>query len=168
MREQFLHYVRFNFTSYSFVNRYAWCQPEPYVENVTNYLVGVSNFTVFVRVTIKYPKVSFTVLQKLIVSVRCDAVSNKLRPLHSNLFSNNANGTQTTPGYNQFTVSQMLGDVQYEDVQQEGCMKRVIICNNCYQGAIGVIITWNCDLDHSTSECQPSFDYIRSVEILSL
>ncbi len=39
---------------------YAWCEIERAPTVVNNLLIGVDNFTVFIRVTVKYPRVSTT------------------------------------------------------------------------------------------------------------
>lgn len=84
---------------------YAWCPPEASDEIPTNYLNGVQNFTVFIRVTIKFPALGVT-------------LTNAKQSL--------------IPGVNLFSISQMLSDsTSFESVQQLGGAFAVIITWNC-------------------------------------
>ncbi len=95
--------------SANYCSIYAWCQPEPPTANAppSNYLYGVENFTIFIRVTVHFPTFGVTI--------------------------DNANGSSPTPNYNLFTVGDLLqsADTSIEEIRQPGCTIAVIINWDC-------------------------------------
>jgi len=65
------------------------------------------------------------------------------------ILRSNENG-KLTDNYNLFTIQDMLDKSgnSYEEVQQDGAV-------------IVVTVDWDCNFDHSASECQPEFKFTR-------
>jgi len=113
--------------STGFCKLYAWCPLENDVPVGTypkNILVGVANFTVFIRVTVRFTKYG--------------------------VIRDNANGTKLTPGYNLFTLEEM--------VEKTGNLFSEF---NAMGGVIIVQVKWDCNFDKSEEECQPKFEFKR-------
>lgn len=122
----------------SFCDVYTWCPAELEVTNSTiinNFAIqGVKDFTVFVRMNVKFPCPGF------------DYVLD------------NAGGSNTTSNYgtadvstvNLWTLEDMvnLAGNQWEDVQNQGMM-------------IGMNAVWNCDFDQSVDGCAPTVTFVR-------
>jgi len=62
-------------------------------------------------------------------------------------------GNNLNPGVNFWSINEMLGNasVDYDSVNLEGTV-------------IVIIVDWNCDLDHSINNCNPSFTFTRYEE----
>jgi len=114
--------------STGFCKLYAWCGLEPLMNTTypQNILQGIQNFTVFMRVSVKFPTFNVEV--------------------------DNANGTTVSPGYNLFTIQEMLERAEsfdeWENISQSGA-------------AIAVVFQYNCNLDKKHSDCLPTIQFIR-------
>jgi len=101
----------------------AWCPME--VDEVTaNYFESVQNFTVFAKVSVKFPDYGISL--------------------------SNAQGTKLTPGYNLWTIGEMITSSGYSwnDIKAQGMV-------------IAATINFDCDFDKDSSLCAPSFKFER-------
>ena len=109
----------------------GWCPAEP-EEDVIDPLEGVGNFTIFLRTNVKFPGVR-------------DASGRDME-------TTNANGTEPTPGWNLFTLHEILaaGGMAYDDVAATGA-------------DVQMNIYFDCDLDRGIEACAPKmpFEVIR-------
>eukprot|EP01084_Bolivina_argentea_P111005 198153_1 len=108
----------------------GWCPLQSQDDNYT-VVNNVGNFTMFVRVNIRFP--IFGVYR-------------------SNLYDIYHNGSLVY-GYNLFTVNQILNlaDKNVTDYKQIATSGMVVIANS----------VWNCNLDHGEHKCNPTWNFKR-------
>lgn len=105
----------------------GWCPGEP-DEDALAPLDNVGNFTVFLRTDVRFPG---------------------MRDKFGRTFDvTNANGTEPTPGWNLFTLDEILtmGGTRYEDVRVAGADLQM----NIY---------YDCDLDNALEACAPRMPF---------
>ena len=105
----------------------GWCPGEP-DEDALAPLDNVGNFTVFLRTDVRFPG---------------------MRDKFGRTFDvTNANGTEPTPGWNLFTLDDILrmGGTSYEDVRVDGADLQM----NIY---------YDCDLDNALEACSPRMPF---------
>ena len=105
----------------------GWCPGEP-DEDALAPLDNVGNFTVFLRTDVRFPG---------------------MRDKFGRTFDvTNANGTEPTPGWNLFTLDEILrmGGVRYEDVKDAGA-------------DVQMNIYYDCDLDSALEACTPRMPF---------
>ena len=106
----------------------GWCPGEPDAANASAPLENVGNFTVFLRTDVRFPG---------------------MRDKFGRTFDvTNANGTEPTPGWNLFTLDEILkmGGTRYEDVKDAGADLQM----NIY---------YDCDLDSALEACTPRMPF---------
>ena len=105
----------------------GWCPGEPDADALAP-LENVGNFTVFLRTDVRFPG---------------------MRDKFGRTFDvTNANGTEPTPGWNLFTLDEILrmGGVRYEDVKDAGA-------------DVQMNIYYDCDLDSALEACTPRMPF---------
>ena len=105
----------------------GWCPGEPDADALAP-LENVENFTVFLRTDVRFPG---------------------MRDKFGRTFDvTNANGTEPTPGWNLFTLDEILtmGGTRYEDVRVAGADLQM----NIY---------YDCDLDNALEACAPRMPF---------
>jgi len=106
----------------------GWCPGEPDADDASAPLENVGNFTVFLRTDVRFPG---------------------MRDKFGRTFDvTNANGTEPTPGWNLFTLDEILkmGGTRYEDVKDAGADLQM----NIY---------YDCDLDSALEACTPRMPF---------
>lgn len=106
----------------------GWCPGEPDADDASAPLENVGNFTVFLRTDVRFPG---------------------MRDKFGRTFDvTNANGTEPTPGWNLFTLDEILrmGGVRYEDVKDAGA-------------DVQMNIYYDCDLDSALEACTPRMPF---------
>ena len=106
----------------------GWCPGEPDADDTSAPLENVGNFTVFLRTDVRFPG---------------------MRDKFGRTFDvTNANGTEPTPGWNLFTLDEILkmGGTRYEDVKDAGADLQM----NIY---------YDCDLDSALEACTPRMPF---------
>ena len=106
----------------------GWCPGEPDADDASAPLENVGNFTVFLRTDVRFPG---------------------MRDKFGRTFDvTNANGTEPTPGWNLFTLDEILrmGGTRYEDVKDAGA-------------DVQMNIYYDCDLDSALEACTPRMPF---------
>uniref|UniRef100_A0A4W3JCK7 Purinergic receptor P2X 2 n=1 Tax=Callorhinchus milii TaxID=7868 RepID=A0A4W3JCK7_CALMI len=118
---------------------YAWCpvEKEPDERCLKCFLVSAQNFTILIKNTIYFPKFRFT-KGNLQENVAPDYLRNCTFSEETNLYC---------PIFPLNFIIEKAGET-FDDLVRKG-------------GVLAVVISWNCDLDKSASECNPKYSFRR-------
>ncbi|KAK3750952.1 hypothetical protein RRG08_009211 [Elysia crispata] len=121
---------------------YGWCPVEndDLLESLKKpVLQNASNFTVFIKNNIEFPK--FGVSRRNLPENEDDAYLSKCK------YNPDSSRDKFCPIFKLDTIVQGAG-VTFEQIAVEG-------------GVMQIVITWNCNLDHSINDCVPSYSFRR-------
>ncbi|XP_007900134.1 P2X purinoceptor 2 [Callorhinchus milii] len=116
---------------------YAWCPVEKEPDESDFVLREAQNFTILIKNTIYFPKFRFT-KGNLQENVAPDYLRNCTFSEETNLYC---------PIFPLNFIIEKAGET-FDDLVRKG-------------GVLAVVISWNCDLDKSASECNPKYSFRR-------